>query len=100
MLEEFQQHTVADSICEAEYIATSDTVKEAVWLQKFIIELGVSPTVDSPILLFCDSTGVITQVNERQLHQHTKHILCRIILYMKSWIEVTSSFRRSTEKRT
>ena len=35
-----KQHTVADSVCEAEYIAASDAAKEAVWLRKFINELG------------------------------------------------------------
>ena len=27
----FKQHTVADSICEAEYIAASNATKKAVW---------------------------------------------------------------------
>ena len=45
-----KQHTVADSICEAEYIATFDGAKEAVWLRKFIDELEVAPSVNGPIL--------------------------------------------------
>ena len=28
----FKQHTVADSVCEAEYITVSDAAKEAMWL--------------------------------------------------------------------
>ena len=28
----FKQHIVADSVCEAEYVATSDAAKEVVWL--------------------------------------------------------------------
>ena len=28
----FKQHTVADSVCEVEYIATSNAAKEVVWL--------------------------------------------------------------------
>ena len=55
----FKQYTVADSVCEAEYITISDAAKEAVWLQKFIDELRVVPPVDGPILLYCDSTGAI-----------------------------------------
>ena len=49
----FKQHTVADSVCEVEYITTSDTVKKAVWLWKFIGELEVAPSIDGLVLLYC-----------------------------------------------
>ena len=52
-----------------------DAAKEAVWLSKFIGELGVSSSLDGPVLLYCDSTGIITQAKEPKSHQHTKHIL-------------------------
>ena len=55
----FKQHTVADSVCEAEYVAASDAAKEAVWLRKFIIELEVAPSLVGPVLLYCDSSGAI-----------------------------------------
>ena len=54
----FKQHTVVDSVCEVEYITTSDATKEAMWLQKFITELEVTPFVDDPALLYYDNTGV------------------------------------------
>ena len=76
----FKQHTVADSVCEAEYIAASDAVKEVVWLRKFINELGVAPSLDGPVLLYCDSTGAIAQAKESKAHQRTKHILHRFHL--------------------
>ena len=72
-----KQHTVADSVCEAEYIAASNAAKEAVWLRKFLSELGVTPTLDGPVLLYCDSTGAIAQAKEPKAHQRTKHILPR-----------------------
>ena len=72
----FKQNTVADSICEAEYITTSDAAKEAVWLWKFIDELGVAPSIDGPVLLYCNNTGAIAQAKEPRSHQRTKHILC------------------------
>ena len=50
---------VVDSVCEAEYNAASDAAKEAVWLQKFITELGVTPSTDGPVLLYYDSSSAI-----------------------------------------
>ena len=72
-----KQHTVADSVCEAEYVAASDAAKEAVWLRQFISELGVAPSLDGLVLLFHDSTGAIAQAKEPKAHQQTKHILRR-----------------------
>ena len=59
---------MADFICEAKYIAASDAMKEAVWLWKFIDELGVVPSVDGSILLYCDNTGAIAQAKEPRSH--------------------------------
>ena len=71
---------MADSVCEAEYIAASDAAKEAVWLRKFITELGVAPSLDGSVLLYCDSTGAIAQTKESKAHQRTKYILHRFHL--------------------
>ena len=68
---------MADSICEDEYIATSDVAKEAVWLWRFLGELGVVPTLESPIPVYCDSTGAIAQAKEPKSHHRTKHVLRR-----------------------
>ena len=54
-----KQQTVADSTTEAEYIAASEAAKEAVWMKKFISDLGVVPEIDKPVPLYCDNTGVI-----------------------------------------
>ena len=66
---------MADSTCKAEYIVASDAAKEALWLQKFINELGVAPSLDGPILLYYDSIGAIAQAKEPRSHHRTKHIL-------------------------
>ena len=66
---------MADSVCEAEYIAASNAAKEAIWLQKFLGELGVAPSLDGPVLVFCDSIAAIAQAKEPKSHQCTKHIL-------------------------
>ena len=59
---------IADSIWKVEYIAASDAVKEAIWLWKFLGELGVAPSLDGPVLVFCDSTGAIAQAKEPKAH--------------------------------
>ncbi|GKE12960.1 retrotransposon protein, putative, ty1-copia subclass [Tanacetum coccineum] len=59
-----KQSIFATSSAEAEYIATSDASKEAVWVRKFISELGVVPTIEEPIKMYCDNTRAITISNE------------------------------------
>ena len=72
-----KQETTADSTTEAEYIAASDAAKEAVWIKKFIAELGVVPSIDGPIPLYCDNNGAIAQAKEPRSHQRSKHVLRR-----------------------
>ena len=76
----FKQHIVADSVCEAKYIAASDTAKKAIWLKKFITEPRVIFSIDGPVLLYYDSTGAIAQAKEPKSHYRTKHILRRYYL--------------------
>ncbi|VFQ73283.1 unnamed protein product [Cuscuta campestris] len=73
-----KQDTTADSTTEAEYMAAAEAAKEGVWIKKFISELGVVPSINDPIPLFCDNTGAIAQAKEpRSHHQKTKHIIRR-----------------------
>ena len=75
-----KQDTVADSTTEVEYIAASEAAKEAVWMKKFIAELGVMPSASSPMDLYCDNSGAIAQAKEPRAHQKSKHILRRFHL--------------------
>ncbi|KAK8578185.1 hypothetical protein V6N13_047039 [Hibiscus sabdariffa] len=75
-----KQDTVADSTTKAEYIAASEAVKEAVWIKKFISELGVVPSISDAIELYCDNNGAIAQAKEPRSHQRSKHILRRFHL--------------------
>jgi len=72
-----KQATVADSTTEAEYIAASEAAKEAVWMKKFISELGVVPSIKDSVPLLCDNNGAIAQAKEPRSHQKSKHILRR-----------------------
>ncbi|KAK8662652.1 hypothetical protein V6N13_024543 [Hibiscus sabdariffa] len=70
-----KQDTVADSTIEAEYIAASEAAKEAVWIKKFVTELGVVPSISDAMELYCDNNGAIAQAKEPRSHQRSKHIL-------------------------
>ncbi|KAM1751125.1 hypothetical protein ACFX11_009284 [Malus domestica] len=68
-----KQDVIADSTTEAEYVATAEAGKEAFWMKKFITELGVVPTITSPVTLYCDNSGAIAQAKEPRAHQKNKH---------------------------
>ena len=65
---------VADSTCEAEYIAASEAAKEGVWMKQFMIDHGVVPSALDPMTLFCDNTGAIALAKEPRFHKRTRHI--------------------------
>ncbi|KAK8640999.1 hypothetical protein V6N13_008750 [Hibiscus sabdariffa] len=75
-----KQDTVADSTTEAEYIVASEAAKEAVWIKKFIIGLGVIPSISDAVDLYCGNNGAIAQAKEPRSHQRSKHILRRFHL--------------------
>nr|GFD46839.1 retrovirus-related Pol polyprotein from transposon TNT 1-94 [Tanacetum cinerariifolium] len=53
-----------DDKAQAEYIATAEAAKEAVWIRKFVDELGVVPSNNYPIEMNCDNTTAISMVKE------------------------------------
>ncbi|KAL0463156.1 UNVERIFIED_CONTAM: hypothetical protein Slati_0203200 [Sesamum latifolium] len=70
-----KQDTTGDSTMEAEYIATSKTAKEAVWMKNYIQELGVVPSIAEPVVIFCDNNGAIVQAKEPRSYHRSNHIL-------------------------
>ena len=65
---------IADSTMEAEYVVAYEVAKEAVWLKKFLSDLGVIRIEQVPITLFCDNSGVIAQSKDPTNHKKGKHI--------------------------
>ncbi|KAM1216803.1 hypothetical protein ACFX2J_013044 [Malus domestica] len=67
-----KQSVIADSTTEAKYVTAAEAGKEAFWMKKFITELGVVPTITSPVTLYCDNGGAIAQAKEPRAHQKNK----------------------------
>ena len=69
-----KQSSIADSTMEVEYIAASEAAKETVWLKNFLLDLGVVPSTQSAITLFCDNSGAVANAKEPMCHKKGKHI--------------------------
>src|SRR5262249_4558800 len=63
-----KQETTTDSTTEVEYITASKAAKEAIWIKKFIADLGIVPSIVDPIVLYCDNNGAIAQAKEPRAH--------------------------------
>ncbi|GKV50375.1 hypothetical protein SLEP1_g57082 [Rubroshorea leprosula] len=68
------QSTVALSTTEAEYMAITEAVKEALWLKGLVSDLGVE---QNEIMVFCDSQSAIHLTKNTMYHERTKHIQVR-----------------------
>ncbi|GJS36782.1 hypothetical protein Tco_0535164 [Tanacetum coccineum] len=76
----------ATSYAEAEYIVPYAASKEGVWVRKFIFGLGIVPTFEEPINMYCDNTGVITISNESEITKGVGHVRAKVH-YLREVIE-------------
>jgi hypothetical protein len=67
-----RQKTVALSSTEAEYMAFGDAVKEALWLQTLLKNIGQQ--TECPIPIFTDNQGASALANNPIFQERTKHI--------------------------
>ena len=65
------QTVVTLSTTEAEYMAATQTCKEAIWIQRLLEELGHK---QEKISMYCDSQSALHIVRNPVFHSRTKHI--------------------------
>ena len=70
-----KQPIVALSTMESEYIAASDSSREAVWLRGLLTNLGISQS--DPTVLRCDNESAINLAHNPLAHKGSKHIQVR-----------------------
>jgi hypothetical protein len=51
-------------------MAISEVSKEAVWLWKFLIELGVVPYIDKSLIMYCENFEEVSQCKEPRNHEN------------------------------
>jgi hypothetical protein len=66
--------TVAISSTEAEYMALLQAVKESIWIQRFLKELGRYSVVKNSDRIMEDNQGAIALAHNPEYHARTKHI--------------------------
>lgn len=66
---------MALSTIEAEYIAATEAVKEALWLKGLINELGIQ---QDTVKVYCDNQSAIHLCKNNSSHERTKHIDIRL----------------------
>ncbi|GKC90926.1 hypothetical protein Tco_1151575 [Tanacetum coccineum] len=55
------------------YIAASEAEMEDVWIRKFISGLGIVPTINKPIKMFCDNSAALHFANEPRVQKDVRH---------------------------
>jgi hypothetical protein len=73
----YKQSLKAKSAMESEYIVVADAANEVVWLQKFVIELGVFLGMHDHVHICCDDIATIAKAKELRAHSVDKPILRR-----------------------
>ncbi|GJW31305.1 retrotransposon protein, putative, ty1-copia subclass [Tanacetum coccineum] len=73
-----KQSIFATSSTDAEYIAAFDASKEAVWIRKFISGLGIVPTIEEPISMYCDNTGAIAIAKDDGVTKGARHFRAKV----------------------
>ncbi|GKA50058.1 hypothetical protein Tco_0743131 [Tanacetum coccineum] len=69
------------SATEAEYIAASEAAMEIAWIKKFISGLGIVPTINEPIKMFCDNSAALLIANEQGFRKAPDTIIEDTIMF-------------------
>ncbi|XP_050259166.1 secreted RxLR effector protein 161-like [Quercus robur] len=102
-----KQSCSADSTMEAEYVVACKAAKEAVWLKKFLSDLGVMRMEQVPITLFYNNNGAVAQSKDLRNHKKGKHIVRDIVACgdvvvakIESANNLADSFTKALPQRT
>ncbi|GKB30828.1 putative retrotransposon protein [Tanacetum coccineum] len=82
-----KQSIFATSSTDDEYIAAFDASKEAVWIRKFISGLGIVPTIEEPINMYCDNTGAIVIAKDPGITKGARNFRSKVH-YLRETIEM------------
>jgi hypothetical protein len=93
-----RQTCVVLSTTEAEYVAASETAKEAIWIRRILPIFQQGP--EAPIVIKCDNQSAIQLVCHPDQRPKTKHIAIRynFIRLQQENGEIKMEFTRSADQ--
>ena len=68
------QFCITLSTMEAEYVACSSVIQEAIWLRRFLQHLEIVKTTYKPMTIYCDNMDALDYAKDPKYHGKTKHI--------------------------
>ncbi|XP_020080151.1 uncharacterized protein LOC109703839 [Ananas comosus] len=69
-----KQTCIALSTMEAEFVACSAAAQEAIWMRRFLRDIGIVACTSVPVTIYCDSMAAIAYAKDPKYHGKTKHI--------------------------
>nr|GEV68596.1 retrotransposon protein, putative, Ty1-copia subclass [Tanacetum cinerariifolium] len=72
-----KQTTIAMHSVQAEYVPASEATMEAVWIRKFVGDLGVMHSINKHINMYCENSAAIIFANEPGIMKGARHFLRR-----------------------
>nr|GEW86716.1 putative retrotransposon protein [Tanacetum cinerariifolium] len=72
-----KQTTIAMHSAQAKYVDATKAAMEAIWIRKFVGDLGVMPSINKPINMYCDNSAAIIFANEPRIMKGARHFLRR-----------------------
>ncbi|GJV99904.1 retrotransposon protein, putative, ty1-copia subclass [Tanacetum coccineum] len=79
-------------------IAASEAEMEAVWIRKFISRLGIVPTINEPIKMFCDNSAALLIANEPGVQRGARHYHRRYLLKVHTDDNLAYPFTKALPK--
>jgi len=90
------QYIVALSTIEAEYMTMTEAMKEAIWLQGLVDDLGIDQDL---LKINCDSMTAIYLAKNQVYMQGRSTLTLSSTLFGRFLLKVTLSYKRFTERR-
>ena len=69
-----KQSITASSTMEAEFVVYFEASSHALWLQDFVLELGVVDSIAKPLRIYCDNTTTVSLSKNDNFYSGSKHM--------------------------